>query len=235
MPETAEDFKKRVYGFESKSIYLDENNFFNTGGGLVKKIDESGRMRSFCGNTVVFLIKETTPFAERVSYMQSVLHTMCHNILAERLSSRTLHMTLHDLMNGNPQELSKENTAELGERVKLILSKIKMQPFRIRLQTTWVFNMVNTSIVLGLEPCTQYDWDILTGIYDRIDDIYHLDYPYTPHITLAYFKPGSYCGDDMIKLDYTLKALSEEKLTVEFSEEDLVYQVFSDMNSYFIS
>lgn len=35
--ETLEEFKNRVYGFESNSIYLNDFGSFNTAGGLCKK------------------------------------------------------------------------------------------------------------------------------------------------------------------------------------------------------
>lgn len=232
--ETLEKFKSRVYSFESSSIHLDSFGNFNTAAGLSKKIDDKGNMKDFMGNTVVFSVKENNNmFRERLIYFQQVLYTMCHRMLSEKLSSCTMHMTVHDLLNGSPEEISFEEIKALGERINPVLSKARKSPFIINLQSTWVFNMVNTSIVLGLETCSQEDWDILTGVYQSIDSIFHLSYPLTPHITLAYFKPGCYSGEEIEKLRYTLKALSEEKLKLQFTEKDIEYQIFKNMNNYF--
>lgn len=231
--ETLEEFKNRVYGFESNSIYLNDFGSFNTAGGLCKKVDENGKMKKFIGNTTVFLLNDNNGFKDRVIYFQQVLYTMCHRMLSEKLRENTLHMTLHDLMNGLPEEVSQEDMKKLGDKIQNILSDLRKKPFKINLQSTWAFNMVNTSIVLGLKPCTQRDWDILTDIYRKVDEVYSLSYPFTPHVTLAYFKPGSYSGSEVEKLRYTIECLSEEKLSVTFTEKDLVYQIFEDMNSYY--
>lgn len=230
--ETLEEFKNRAYGFESSSIYLDNFGCFRTAEGLRKKADENGKMRKFIGNTTVFLLNDRD-FKDRAAYFQQVLYTMCHGMLSEKLADATFHMTLHDFMNGLPEEAPQEEIKKLGDKIKKLLTEIRKNPFKINLRSTWAFNMVNTSVVLGLEPCTQSDWDILTDIYRKVDEVYRLNYPFTPHVTLAYFKPGTYSGREIEKLRYTLESLSEEKLPVTVTEKDLVYQTFEDMNSYF--
>lgn len=150
--ETLEEFKNRVYGFESNSIYLNDFGSFNTAGGLSKKVDENGKMEKFIGNTTVFLLNDNNGFKDRVIYFQQVLYTMSHRMLSEKLRENTLHMTLHDLMNGLPEEVPQEDMEKLGDKIKNILSDLRKKPFKINLQSTWAFNMVNTSIVLGLEP-----------------------------------------------------------------------------------
>ena len=86
---TLEEFKNRVYGFESNSIYLDNFGSFNTAGGLSKKVDENGKMKKFIGNTSVFLLNDNNGFKDRVIYFQQVLYTMSHRILSEKLRENT--------------------------------------------------------------------------------------------------------------------------------------------------
>lgn len=51
----------------------------------------------------------------------------------------------------------------------------------------------------------------------------------TPHITMAYFMPGTYTQYD---LNCLRRAMRPVELEVELRVEDLHYQVFQDMNHY---
>ncbi|MGN0298812.1 MAG: hypothetical protein ACI4C1_06505 [Lachnospiraceae bacterium] len=237
MTETLKQFKNRVYGFEYNSIYLDEAGCFQTKDSLSNKIDAEGKMCPYIGNTMVFILNKNHEQIEylrkRITWMQDILYAMCHKMLGERLQNHTLHMTLHDLKNGLPDQISEIELKSVGKAANEILMDLKKVSWKINLQTTCVFNMVNTSVVLGLEPRTDEDCRLLMELYEKFEEIHPLGYPLTPHITLAYYKPGVYWGDDIRKLEYVFEALSEEKLTVTFCAEDLIYQEFCDMNHYF--
>lgn len=234
--ETLQKFKERVYDFEYHSIYLDGEGCFRTRDSLSDKVDEEGNLCPYLGNTTVFAFNEKNSQMEylkkRVVFMQEVLYTMCRRMLAVRLQTHTLHMTLHDLKNGVLGKISKTEIRTVGTAAKNMLDQLKKDPWIIRLRTTCVFNLVNTSVVLGLEPCTDEDCRLLMGLYDELEKICPLGHSLTPHITLAYYKPGVYQRDDIKKLGYVFESLSEEKLTAEFHAEDLLYQEFYDMNHY---
>ena len=89
--------------------------------------------------------------------------------------------------------------------------------------------MVNTSIVLGLAPAEEETRCRLDGMYTALESVVPLGYALTPHITMAYFKPGTYTQDD---LNYLRQALHPVELDVELRFENLVYQEFTDMNHY---
>ena len=99
----------------------------------------------------------------------------------------------------------------------------------IRMRATWMFNMVNTSIVLGLAPADEDSWCRLDEMYTALESVVPLGYGLTPHITMGYFKPGTYTPYDG---DCLRKALRSVELDVELKFENLVYQEFLDMNHY---
>lgn len=150
-------------------------------------------------------------------------------MLAQKLDPSTFHMTLHDLVNG--VELSedlKSRMAMAEVRAKIILESWKGQP-PLRMKTTWLFNMVNTSIVLGLVPADEETWRRLDEMYTALESVVPLGYALTPHITMAYFKPGTYTQYD---LNCLRPALHPVVLGVELQFGNLFYQEFVNMNSY---
>lgn len=89
--------------------------------------------------------------------------------------------------------------------------------------------MVNTSIVLGLAPADEDSWHRLDEMYMALETVVPLGYALTPHITMAYFKPGTWSQYD---LNYLRQALHSVELDVELRFEGLFYQEFVDMNHY---
>lgn len=97
------------------------------------------------------------------------------------------------------------------------------------MKTTWLFDMVNTSIVLGLVPADEETWRRLDEMYTALESVVPLGYALTPHITMAYFKPGTYTQYD---LNCLRPALHPVVLGVELQFVNLFYQEFVNMNSY---
>ena len=193
-----------------------------TAGGLKDKVDFDGKLLPFPGNTVVFLLNEDTKVALRK--VQSRLHALCGDMLAEPLEMSTFHMTLHDLANGDllPQQ------EDMAAQAKIALDEIrsaKLPP--IPMKATWTFNMVATSIVLGLEPDGDAAWNQLDSLYEQFQQVRPLSYALTPHITMAYFRPGVY--EDTTSLR---QAVGPVDLRVELDMKDLVLQNFDHMNAY---
>lgn len=200
---------------------------FRTNTNLRKKVNEQGNFLPFCGNTVVFDLDEATKKA--LLSLQEELYRKAGWMLAQKLDFETFHMTLHDLVNA--PELTDDLQYRMQEaevKAKPILESWKEQP-PLRMKATWLFNMVNTSIVLGLAPSDEETWYRLDKMYAELDSVVHLGYALTPHITMAYFKPGTYTQYD---LSYLRQALHPVELAVELRMEKLHYQVFQDMNHY---
>lgn len=206
---------------------LPEWGDFSTNPNLTKKVNHFGEFLPFFGNTVVFDLPDETKRA--LQGLQDELYENAAWMLSQKLDSPTFHMTLHDLENGS--ELTKElkgRMAAAEEKVKILLVQWQNQP-PLHMKTTWLFNMVNTSIVLGLAPADEESWKRLDEMYTALESVVHLGYALTPHITMAYFKPGTWFAYDLNSLR---GALRNVELEVELNMENLVYQEFRDMNHY---
>ena len=206
---------------------LPEWEDFTTNSNLTKKVAPSGGFLPFYGNTVVFDLSRETK--EALQRLQEELYHAAGWMLAQKLKPATFHMTLHDLVNA--PELSEELERRMAlaqAKAKPILEQWKALP-PLHMKTTWLFNMVNTSIVLGLAPADGESWGRLDEMYTALESVVPLGYALTPHITMAYFKPGAYPQHE---LDCLKQALRPVELDVELKLEDLFYQEFVDMNSY---
>ena len=200
---------------------------FTTNPNLRKKVGEGGNLLPFLGNTVVFLLDDDTK--ERLRQLQESLYQAAPDMLAQPLQMSTFHMTLHDLANGTPEQPGLQDYMRYTqERVSQILPGWKDAP-PLRMKTTWLFNMVNTSIVLGLKPTDEESWWRLDGMYTTLEDVVCLDYAMTPHITMAYFLPGTYSEEQVQRLS---KALQKVNLEITLNAKKLVLQNFTDMNHY---
>ena len=200
---------------------------FATNPNLRKKVDERGNLLPFLGNTVVFLLDDDTK--ERLRQLQESLYQAAPDMLAQPLQMSTFHMTLHDLANGTPEQPGLQDYMRYTqERVSQILPHWKDAP-PLRMRATWLFNMVNTSIVLGLKPADEESWCRLDEMYTTLEDVVRLGYALTPHITMAYFLPGTYHSEQVHRL---LEVLRKVDLEIILRMEDLVLQNFWDMNHY---
>lgn len=69
-------------------------------------------------------------------------------------------------------------------------------------------------------------------MYGRFDEIVSLPYPFTPHITLAYFRPGLLDGNRLGEAVNAAQIDPDQALMFEFYPEGLTAQVFRDMQRY---
>lgn len=206
---------------------LPETGNFSTNPILTNKVCSTGAFLPFFGNTVVFDLDEGTK--KTLLSLQEELYKKAGWMLAQKLDSETFHMTLHDLVNAPELTVDLQYRLQEAEvKSKPILESWKEQP-PLRMKATWLFNMVNTSIVLGLAPADEDSWRRLDEMYTELDSVVYLSYALTPHITMAYFKPGTYTQYD---LNYLRQAPHPVELAVELRMEKLHYQVFQNMNHY---
>ena len=215
-----------LYGYIENSLPEDR---LTTSPGLRAKVDDAGAFLPFVGNTVVFFLSDEEKAA--LSVLQDSLYAAAGHLLAQRLSPDTFHMTLHDLANGAPGEKTQAWMQATEPIAKRILEDIKAEDLPpIAMRGTWMFNMVNTSIVLGLAPEDSEGEVRLHRMYEALHDAVPLGYALTPHITLAYFKPGVYSGE---ALETLRSALKPADISVKLDMNKLVLQHFGDMNHYF--
>ena len=200
---------------------------FTTNPNLRKKVDDEGNLLPFVGNTIVFLLDDETK--EKLRQLRDSLYQVAPDMLAKPLQMSTFHMTLHDLANGTPDQPGLQDYMRYTqERVSRILPGWK-ESAPLRMQTTWLFNMVNTSIVLGLKPADEESWRRLDEMYTVLEDVVHLGYALTPHITMAYYLPGTYSSEQGQRLSAVLRNVN---LEIKLDMKNLVLQNFTDMNQY---
>ena len=200
---------------------------FSTNPNLSNKVDGQGNFRPFYGNTTVFLLDDK--IKQALGTIQAGLYRAAWSMLAQPLDPATFHMTLHDLVNGPKTDadlLGRMEKAEQG--AKKLLESWKQEP-EISMKATALFNMVNTSVVLGLAPANSNSMERLDKMYMALEQVVPLGYTMTPHITMAYFKPGTYSQE---QLQHLAAALGSVQLEVELNMEKLVLQTFADMNHY---
>ena len=231
MPETLREFHQRVDGFMLDSLPRE--------GGLVtreplrEKVGPDGRMLPFFGNTMIYDLPDAVKV--QISRMQVLLHHLCGPCLAEPLSPATLHLTLHDLLNGVDESALRDGVAATGAQAEALLADMRREIAPpVQLRSVAAFNMVKGSVALGFAPETEEDCARIMALHARFQQVVALSYPLTPHVTLAYYRPGSYGRDMVDALAESLRQINAlPPVRLFLSAEMLHYRRFSDMNHYF--
>ena len=199
---------------------------FGTNPNLSKKVAPDGTILPYYGNTMVFLLPDNVKC--ELKRLRDGLYAAAPGMLAAPLREETFHMTLHDLANSPNRAEAEALMPEAEARAREISAGFgNFAPIAMR--GTWTFNMVNTSVVLGLAPVSAEGRERLAGMYRALEAAAPLGYALTPHITLAYFRPGEYGPGEVARLR---DALGPAGVEVELRAENLVLQRFTDMNSY---
>ena len=229
MMENLQAFHARVDGFEQDS--LPHGGWLHTKPLLVEKVAPDGGLRPFFGNTMIFDLPMETQL--QMARMQVLLHHRCGWMLAQPLAPSTLHMTLHDLLNGVDEAALAEPVRQTGEQARAILSDLRREQQPVRLSSTLAFNMTCGSLCLGFAPDTEADCALLMGMHARFQAVVALNYPLTPHVTLAYFKPGSYGPEEVAQLAAALQEINGlPRVHIALDAACLHYYRFTDMNTY---
>ena len=222
-------FRARTAGFTADS--LPHGGGLETNANLPLKVGMDGKMEPFMGNTVVFPLPEEVK--REIGRMQERLYRTCAPALAEPLEASSFHMTLHDLLSGKPDRTLRRRMDDMRDAALERVRQIARAGETVRLHTTALFNMVNTSMVLGLAPADEESCGRLMAYYETLQDVVCLRYPLTPHVTLAYFRPGVITAEWVEKLRDAVDEIGQrEKIFMELPAKTLEYQLFSDMNHY---
>lgn len=226
--EKYQDFLRRIGEFELPDMDLGKN-YFKGRPSLADKIDGDNRMRDFFGDTIVF---ELTDEEKRiVGSIIDKVYEEAPNCFAERLNNATLHMTLHDLSN-SPRLSDVEEEMEKNKK-SITDNAWRLSHTTIRMKSKFVFNMVNTSLVLGLVPVNEEEFAKLMGLWGVIDEIKESPYPPTPHITLGYYNVHGFAHEDAKKLEKIVGRINrQDPIYVNLDTERLFYQRFTGMNHY---
>ena len=100
------------------------------------------------------------------------------------------------------------------------------------MKSKYIFNMVNTSLVLGLYPADEDEYRGLMELYYIFDSVKELSYPLTPHITLAYYNINGFDLQAAEVLEDTVNRLNNNEFELELNVHYLYYQRFTSMNDY---
>lgn len=212
---------------------------FHTHEGLVYKVNPDGSYAPFHGSTVVF--RPGKQCFQVVQLMQRVLYHKLDGtgMLASPLPDASIHMTLHDLV--SPEMYSFDSARGYEHKVVQsifraaeIIEEIREEYAgrKIVMVSDRIVNMVSKSLVLMLRPQTEMDYEFLEELYHRFDEIIRLSYPLTPHITLAYLRPGMIDGEALGAAVEFAQIDPANAPVFDFYPEGLTAQSFLDMQTY---
>lgn len=227
--ETYRDFLDRINSFEKKHMSFG-NGDFKGNPSIANKVDGNNSFANYYGDTVVFALDDGTK--EKLGVYVDTLYHAAPECFCEKLLPNTFHVTLHDLSNS---AVLHEVSEELFRNELAVIDRIgeiqKLKPLRIRMKSNYIFNMVNTSLVLGLYPADEKNYNEIMELYTVFDGVKKLGYPFTPHMTLAYYNVNGFSARSAAVLAETVNRLNDE-IELQINLEHLFYQKFSSMNDY---
>lgn len=227
--EKYNEFLDRINSFEKNKFVLCDNNFLPNLS-VLKKVNANNCFSCFYGDTVVFELSHQDKI--KISKIVDKLYQSVPECFCEKLVSDTFHMTLHDLSNSPVLDKVESKMSENKAKLVSKINKVPVADLKIKMKTNNIFNMVNTSLVLGLYPANAAEYEKLMSLYEYVDDIMNLSYPFTPHITLAYYNRNGFLHSSVLYLEKLVNKLNEQSFNIEISTEKLVYQNFMSMNEY---
>lgn len=227
--ETYREFMNRISAFELPELSLG-NGAFISSESVAKKVYNNNSFRSFYGDTIVFDLSEQEKI--QIHSMTEQLYSEVPECFSERLGKDTLHMTLHDLSNSPELADASLKMQENEKKLREILSAELVVQQSIQMHSMAVFNMVNTSLVIGFYPADEQEYKKLMYLYQLADRIVKLPYLLTPHITLAYYNKDGFPEISKRKLESVVNRLNKSPVSVTLDTERLCYKHFKSMNLY---
>ena len=163
-----------------------ETNFLRGNPSISQKVGKDNVFRNFYGDTIVFALDDIVK--EKLAEYVELLYQSAPECFCERLVPHTFHVTLHDLSNA---PVLRDVAEELFENELKVIEKReeiqKQENEIIKMKSKYIFNMVDTSLVLRLYPVDEGEYRRLMDLYSLFDTVKKLSYPFTPHITLAHY------------------------------------------------
>ena len=227
MTESYWTFLDRLDSFEKPELLINDQGL-EPQSRLLDKVKDDNSFKDFFGDTVVFDLD--IPTKEHISQFIDYLYHYVPECFCERIRSDTLHLTLHDLSNStNISEIKSQmeyNERELRRRISSCPSK------SIQMKTNYVINMVDTSLVLALKPMSEQDYYTIMEYYELIESVFHLEYRFTPHITLGYYNRNGFDKYSVNRLKDVVRFLNAKSFEFSLDSRNLMYQHFISMNDY---
>ena len=203
--------------------------------GLRDKVSPDGRFAPFYGYTSVYRLSEKD--ASRCRAIQDKLLDS-HGPMFVPLPEHTFHLTAHEFCN---EYTVSSSAAEIDAEEETIEKRIEDLFHKLhdsgRKDVSLIALGPSTSgsdvVSIKFVPKDDEDARILQDIFSESEDIWPVGRPYTPHVSLGYFKTEEFPQDAVESLYREIKALAEETdFTISFSVDDLVYQRHFDMQDF---
>ena len=229
MAEPLAPMTARTERFQQRSV--PEEDIFGLAPAVRAKVEAgTGAWRPFYGSTVAYFLE---PAARHlVDRVTDNLYAYCGDSLSARLPAESYHVTLHDLRSAEKLD-DVASAVFLDTRRTGSMISTAHNVGDVRLLCTSVFNLMNTSVAVGLVPVSDDDCErlhVARGIFDEIVPSGH----FTPHITLAYYRPDATVPLTPALLSQTLETLTESVVgqTVTLTPALLRALHFSSMATY---
>ncbi|WP_182112919.1 MULTISPECIES: hypothetical protein [unclassified Actinotalea] len=229
MTESLVEMSQRVGAFQRGSV-PDEDVFEIAPAVTAKVAAVTGELLPFYGSTVVHYLNAGT--CDLLTAVADDLYAACGDGLAAPLPPDSLHVTLHDLRaSPHLEDIADAVFLDDPRTGALVAEARALGPVDMRFTT--VFNMVNTSVVVGLLPASEADCARLLAARALLDEIVPSG-PFTPHVTLAYYRPAAAAPVDPRHLAETLDRLTERvaERPVTLAPERLRSTHFSTMATF---
>lgn len=229
MHESLQALIARVNSFEFNSV-PPETPLFVSDSAREKFEATSGVPRPFYGSTIIYDLDEAAKLW--IDELAERLHSELGEGLAQPLPRESFHLTLHDLRAHRQLSAISDPLFWDSREVPTLLEQARsVGP--ISMTVNAVFNLMNTSAVIGLVPATDEDCERALTARATFDSCVPSG-AFTPHITLAYYRPDSPRPIDpshyRALLEELTGAYAGKSITCE--PERLAYTYFSDMRTY---
>lgn len=230
MSESLGEFRGRLESFQSDSFRAIQTGFV-TNSRLCRKVDEAGNFIPFYGDTIVYELDNDV--LQILAELQNHLYTTAPECFAMPFRRSGFHLTLHELVSGNVPEKLKVQLDDNRAKVRNIFRDFcEEEKEPIRMKSTCLYNMANTSLVLGFITESEQEYKRLLDLYDKFEVVCPLAHLYVPHITLAYFRPGYFSGEKVRKLTKLAEVLSKKSIEIILDFNRLKYVMFDNMNHF---
>ncbi|MBO3724889.1 hypothetical protein J5X07_07585 [Actinomyces bowdenii] len=182
--EELQEFDERITSFQSDSV--PDEPVFGLPASLKEKIAPGcGALQPFHGDTIAyFLDARVMGLAGAIA---DELHLRFGESLSQPLPAAMAHVTLHDLhASSNREQVLPVMESGTAIAARLVAQARAIGP--IRAVCTAVFNLMNTSAAIGLRAANAEEHRKLVRARSLFDEMVPSG-PFTPHITLAYYRP----------------------------------------------
>jgi hypothetical protein len=230
-----EQYRESYLSEQRASISSLRNEEWHLSRSLRLKVQEDGRYRPFCGDTVIFPLHSAE--ITNLEKLERQLHERIPESLAEPLVPEQMHLTLHDLSNGPSADDIGERLLSNERQCQRIFGELaahlanRPEDAHIRLVSALAFPCAGISVVLAFPPATEKDHRLIMNAYNLFDEVVYLDYWLRIHVTLAYFRPGIFDLERRAALEGWLQS-AQPQIELNLDLRQLQYCRFQNMNDY---